>query len=68
VFLGEGNLGYVVRLVLAPFRTPIDRDLLIVILIFGNRDFGSSNVASLHQPVAGKVSQLPRSELQYWMK
>ena len=42
VFLGEGNLGYVVRLVRAPFRTPIDHDLLIVILIFGNRDFGSS--------------------------
>ena len=42
VFLGEGNLGYVVRQVRAPFRTPIDHDLLIVILIFGNRDFGSS--------------------------
>jgi hypothetical protein len=41
VFLGEGNLGYVVRPVRAPFRTPIDHDLLIVILIFGNRDFCS---------------------------
>jgi hypothetical protein len=41
VFLGEGNLGYVVRPVRAPFRTLINRDLSIVILICQNRDFCS---------------------------